>query len=81
MELDRLESLGEDLIHHLTNDVAVMGAQPAAVLDTLICGQTDPDKIIRLIRSMSEACVGSAGVLWLAAKPRFSRRRSSMTTC
>jgi phosphoribosylformylglycinamidine cyclo-ligase len=52
----RLESLAQDLIHHLLNDVACMGAEPIAVLDTIVCGKLDPQVIVPLVRAMADAC-------------------------
>ena len=39
------ESIGYDLINHLVNDVAVMGAKPLAALDTIVCGNAEKDTI------------------------------------
>jgi phosphoribosylformylglycinamidine cyclo-ligase len=56
MAHDRVESLASDLIHHLTNDVAMMGAKPLAVLDVIVCARLDPKAVLRLVRGMDEAC-------------------------
>jgi phosphoribosylformylglycinamidine cyclo-ligase len=52
----RFSTLGQDLINHLINDVSCMGAEPLAVLDTIVCGHLDPDVIVPLVQSMAEAC-------------------------
>jgi len=46
---DRVEGLGRDLINHLIDDIAVMGAEPVAVLDTIVCGQLQGDVVVRLV--------------------------------
>lgn len=33
------ESICHDMVNHLVNDIAVMGAKPLAVLDTIVCGK------------------------------------------
>jgi len=50
------ESVCHDMINHLINDIAVMGARPLAVLDTIVCGEADGDTITTLVRGISEAC-------------------------
>lgn len=52
----RVESICRDLIHHLINDIAVMGAHPLAVLDTVICGRLDPATVRTMVRAMGTAC-------------------------
>jgi phosphoribosylformylglycinamidine cyclo-ligase len=53
---NRIESLCFDLIHHLANDVIVMGARPLAVLDVIICGKLDKNIIKQLVSGMASAC-------------------------
>ncbi|MDE5894037.1 MAG: phosphoribosylformylglycinamidine cyclo-ligase, partial [Acetatifactor sp.] len=43
-------------INHLVNDIAVMGARPLAVLDTIVCGNAEKDTIKSLVKGISEAC-------------------------
>ena len=50
------ESVCHDLINHLVNDIAVMGARPLAVLDTIVCGAADRETITALVKGLSEAC-------------------------
>lgn len=56
MEYGYSESICHDMINHLVNDIAVMGAKPLAVLDTIICGNAEKDTIKSLIKGMSDAC-------------------------
>jgi len=53
---DRVESLCYDLVNHLINDIAVMGAKPLAVQDCIVCGQLDGAVVKRLVTGMAEAC-------------------------
>ena len=52
----RVESIGYDLIHHLIDDIVVMGARPVAVQDAIICGKLDSDVVTRLVSALAEAC-------------------------
>lgn len=53
---DRLEDIAYDLVHHLINDIIAMGADPIAVLDTIIIGKIEKEKIVRLVDAMATAC-------------------------
>lgn len=50
------ESIGYDLINHLANDIAAMGAKPLAALDTIVCGNAEKDTIQTFVKGLSEAC-------------------------
>jgi phosphoribosylformylglycinamidine cyclo-ligase len=54
--LDRIEGLGEDIVHHCVNDIAVHGARPLLFLDYLAFHRVDPEFVDRLINSIAGAC-------------------------
>lgn len=56
MEYGYTESICHDMIHHLVNDIVVMGAKPLAVLDTIVCGKAEKDTIHAFIKGISSAC-------------------------
>ncbi len=56
MEFGYTESICHDMINHLVNDIAVMGARPLAVLDTIVCGNAEKDTIKALVKGISDAC-------------------------
>lgn len=56
MEYGYTESICHDMINHLVNDIAVMGAKPLAVLDTIVCGNAEKDTIKTLVKGVSDAC-------------------------
>ena len=60
---DRIEWIACDLINHLVNDIIVMGVNPCAVLDTIICGKLESGIILRLIKEMSKACEDNGCIL------------------
>lgn len=49
-------SLCFDLVNHLVNDIAVMGAVPVAVQDAIICGALQPDAVTAMVAGLAEAC-------------------------
>lgn len=56
MEYGYSESICHDMINHLVNDIAVMGAKPLAVLDTIVCGKAEKETIKAFVKGVSEAC-------------------------
>lgn len=52
----RIESLCEDLVNHLVNDIVVMGATPLSVQDAIICGRLDEELVGRLVAGLAAAC-------------------------
>ncbi len=52
----RVESLAYDLINHLINDIAVMGATPLSVQDAIICGKLEPEIVTGMVRAIAKAC-------------------------
>ena len=60
---NKIEWIARDLINHLINDIIVMGANPCAVLDTIICGKFQKDTILKLVDEMSKACLENGCIL------------------
>ena len=56
MDFGYAESICHDMINHLVNDIAVMGATPLAVLDTIVCGNAEKDTVKSIIKGISDAC-------------------------
>lgn len=56
MEYGYSESVCHDMINHLVNDIAVMGATPLAVLDTIVCGNAEKETIKSFVKGISDAC-------------------------
>ncbi len=63
MEYGYSESVCHDMVNHLVNDIAVMGAAPLAVLDTIVCGSAERDTINSFIKGISDACTENNCVL------------------
>ncbi|HXE75272.1 MAG TPA: phosphoribosylformylglycinamidine cyclo-ligase [Candidatus Xenobia bacterium] len=52
----RHAGVGEDLVHHCVNDIAVHGAAPLAFLDYIGASRLDPKVLEQVFRGMSRAC-------------------------
>jgi len=53
---NQIRSICYDLIHHLVNDIIVMGAKPEVVLDIILCGQLEKETVLEIVQGISEAC-------------------------
>lgn len=60
---DRVESICEDMINHLINDIVVMGAAPLAVQDAVICGKLEKTVVTRIVAGVANACKAQDCVL------------------
>ncbi len=56
MEYGYCESICHDMINHLVNDIAVMGAKPLAVLDTIVCSGAEKETVKSFVKGIAEAC-------------------------
>lgn len=52
----RVESICQDMVNHLVNDIAVMGATPLSVQDCIVCGKLDKDIVTRIVAAIAAAC-------------------------
>ncbi len=52
----RVASICYDMVNHLVNDIAVMGARPLTVQDAVICGKLEPEVVTRIVASLAAAC-------------------------
>ncbi|WP_010581620.1 phosphoribosylformylglycinamidine cyclo-ligase [Schlesneria paludicola] len=53
---DRIESICYDMINHLINDCIVMGAEPLAVQDLIVCGKLEKAIATRIVAGVAAAC-------------------------
>src|SRR5437879_6775300 len=54
--LDRHDTVGQDLVNHCVNDIAVLGAEPLFFLDYLGTGKLEPKAFTEIIRGFAKAC-------------------------
>ncbi len=54
--MDRHDTVGQDLVNHCVNDIAVLGAEPLFFLDYIGTGQLEPKVFEELLRGFALAC-------------------------
>jgi phosphoribosylformylglycinamidine cyclo-ligase len=54
--MNRHDTLGEDLVNHCVNDIAVLGAEPLFFLDYMASERLDPDRFRELVTGMARGC-------------------------
>jgi len=54
--MNKHDTVGQDLVNHCVNDIAVCGAKPLFFLDYLAFGKLYPEKAEKLIEGFSKAC-------------------------
>ena len=54
--LDRHDTIGQDLVNHCVNDIAVLGAEPLFFLDYIGTGKLEPHVFTDIIRGFARAC-------------------------
>lgn len=54
--VDKHDTVGEDLVNHCVNDIAVCGARPLFFLDYFAAGQLRPDVVEAVVQGFAKAC-------------------------
>src|SRR5438309_9166390 len=54
--MDRHNTIGQDLVNHCVNDIAVLGAEPLFFLDYLGTGKLQPHVFTEIIKGFAKAC-------------------------
>jgi phosphoribosylformylglycinamidine cyclo-ligase len=62
-ELGMHQTVGQDLVNHCVNDVAVQGATPLFFLDYFATGKLDPEVTESVVTGLAEGCKSNGCVL------------------
>jgi phosphoribosylformylglycinamidine cyclo-ligase len=54
--MGRHDTIGQDLVNHCVNDIAVLGAEPLFFLDYLGTGKLEPRVFTEILRGFAKAC-------------------------
>jgi phosphoribosylformylglycinamidine cyclo-ligase len=54
--MNRHDTIGQDLVNHCVNDIAVLGAEPLFFLDYLGTGKLEPKVFTEIVRGFAKAC-------------------------
>src|SRR5579871_3239680 len=54
--MDRHDTIGEDLVNHCVDDIAVLGAEPLFFLDYIGTGKLEPQVFTQLIAGFARGC-------------------------
>jgi len=57
LAMDRLDTVGIDLVAMSVNDLICCGAEPLFFLDYLAVGKLDPDRTANIVKGISDGCV------------------------
>lgn len=56
IQMNKHDTIGQDLVNHCVNDIAVCGAKPLFFLDYLAFGKLDVEKAEQIVKGFSLAC-------------------------
>src|SRR6185295_194761 len=57
--MNRHDTIGEDLVNHCVNDIAVLGAEPLFFLDYLGTGKLEPHVFTEIIQGFARGCAAN----------------------
>jgi len=61
--LDKHDTIGQDLVGMVVDDIIVVGARPIFMTDYIACGRVVPSRIADIVRGIAEACAATGTAL------------------
>ena len=61
--LDKHDTIGQDLVGMVVDDIIVVGAKPLFMTDYIACGKVVPNRIADIVRGIAEACSATGTAL------------------
>ncbi|TBN58023.1 phosphoribosylformylglycinamidine cyclo-ligase [Glaciihabitans arcticus] len=61
--IDKHDTIGQDLVGMVVDDIIVVGARPMFMTDYIACGRVVPQRIADIVRGIAEACAATGTAL------------------
>ncbi|MFA5606132.1 MAG: phosphoribosylformylglycinamidine cyclo-ligase [Leucobacter sp.] len=61
--IDKHDTIGQDLVAMVVDDIVVVGAKPLFMTDYIACGKVVPQRIADIVRGIAEACSATGTAL------------------
>ncbi|WP_324012862.1 phosphoribosylformylglycinamidine cyclo-ligase [Microbacterium sp. JZ37] len=61
--IDKHDTIGQDLVGMVVDDIVVVGARPLFMTDYIACGKVVPQRIADIVRGIAEACAATGTAL------------------
>ena len=61
--IDKHDTIGQDLVAMVVDDIVVVGAKPLFMTDYIACGRVVPERIADIVRGIAEACSATGTAL------------------
>lgn len=61
--LDRHDTIGQDLVGMVVDDIVVVGARPLFMTDYIACGRVIPERIAAIVTGIAQACAATGTAL------------------
>ncbi|WOF22695.1 phosphoribosylformylglycinamidine cyclo-ligase [Microbacterium betulae] len=61
--VDKHDTIGQDLVGMVVDDIVVVGARPLFMTDYIACGKVFPERIADIVRGIAEACTATGTAL------------------
>lgn len=61
--IDRHDTIGQDLVGMVVDDIVVVGARPLVMTDYIACGRVVPERVADIVRGIAEACTATGTAL------------------
>lgn len=61
--LDKHDTIGQDLVGMVVDDIVVVGARPLFMTDYIACGQVVPERIAEIVAGVARACAQTGTAL------------------
>jgi len=61
--IDKHDTIGQDLVGMVVDDIVVVGAKPLFMTDYIACGKVVPERIADIVRGIADACAATGTAL------------------